>query len=74
MRHFCMMLYPDLPKSIQLEIIGGALMGLTLQSCLTWAQGGFAQPVDVAVNHLMFAWEGLDTWFRTEIEKAKLKP
>jgi len=74
MRHFSMVLYPDLPKSIQLEIIGGALMGLTLQSCLTWAQDGFKQPVDVAVNHLMFAWEGLDAWFRAEIEKAKLAP
>jgi AcrR family transcriptional regulator len=74
MRHFCTVLYPDLPQSIELEIIGGALMGLTLQSCLTWAQSGFVQPVDVAVNHLLFAWEGLDTWFRTEIEKAKLTP
>ncbi|MGC4059784.1 MAG: TetR/AcrR family transcriptional regulator [Aquabacterium sp.] len=74
MSHFSRVLYPDLPKSIELELLGGALIGLVLQSCLTWVQNGFKQPVDVAVQHLLFAWDGLDAWFKAEIEKAKLAP
>jgi AcrR family transcriptional regulator len=74
MAHFSRVLYPDLPKNIELELLGGALIGLVLQSCLTWVQNGFKQPVDVAVRHLMFAWDGLDAWFKAEIEKARLAP
>jgi len=74
MWHFSQVLYPGLPSSIQLELLGGGLIGLVLQACLTWAQGGFVQPVDVVVQHLLFAWDGLDAWFKEEIEKAKLAP
>jgi AcrR family transcriptional regulator len=71
MRHFCAVMYPDLPKTIHLELLGSALIGLMLQSCLTWVQGGFPLPAEEAVNHLLFAWDGLDTWFRREIEQTK---
>ena len=70
MKHFSSMLYPDLPKKIELEIVGGALIGLSIQSCLNWVQSGFKQPVDVVVHHLMFAWDGLDRWFKNEIAAA----
>ncbi len=71
LKHFCDLIYPDLPKHIELEIIGGALIGISIQSCLNWVQGGFKQPVDVVVHHLLFAWDGLDRWFKQEIEDAK---
>ena len=72
LKHFSEMIYPDLPKEIELEIIGGALIGLSLQSCLNWVQSGFKQPIEVVVKHLMFAWDGLDRWFKDEIEAAKV--
>lgn len=71
LKHFCDLIYPDLPEHIELEIIGGALLGISIQSCLNWVQGGFKQPVDVVVQHLLFAWDGLDRWFKQEIEAAK---
>ncbi|MGC4062536.1 MAG: TetR/AcrR family transcriptional regulator [Aquabacterium sp.] len=72
MRHFTELIYPDLPVArIQLEIIGSALIGASLQSCLTWAQGGFRQPTETVVRHLMFMWEGLDAWFLAEIQAER---
>jgi AcrR family transcriptional regulator len=72
MRHFAEMIYPELPvKRIDLEIIGSALIGASLQSCLTWAQGGFKQPAKTVIRHLMFIWDGLDAWFRAEIEAER---
>lgn len=66
MRYFCKRIYPDLPEHIDLEIIGASLMGASLQACLTWAQNDFKQPADLIVSHLLYAWEGLDRWFRAE--------
>lgn len=70
MLRFSEMIYPGLPKNIKLELIGAALIGATLQTCLTWVQNGFKQPIEVAVHHLLFVWDGLDKWFKEEIEAA----
>src|SRR5690606_38302773 len=65
-------LYPNLPQDVQLEIIGSALIGATLQSCLNWAQGGFKQSIETMVEHLLFIWRGLDDWLtRLQAEQAK---
>ncbi|MBI2731861.1 MAG: TetR family transcriptional regulator [Aquabacterium sp.] len=68
MRFFCKRIYPDLPGHIDLEIIGASLVGASLQACLTWVQSGFRQPIEQVVDHLMFIWDGLDRWFRAEIQ------
>jgi len=67
MRYFCKRIYPDLPGHIDLEIVGASLVGASLQACLTWAQSDFRQPADQIVSHLLYAWEGLDHWFKAEI-------
>ncbi|KGM40580.1 hypothetical protein JY96_12450 [Aquabacterium sp. NJ1] len=74
MRFFCKRIYPDLPDHIDLDIIGASLVGASLQACLTWAQSDFRQPAELIVSHLMYAWEGLDRWFRSEIETHRLAP
>lgn len=70
MRFFCKRIYPDLPGHIDLEIIGASLVGASLQACLTWVQSGFRQPIEQVVDHLMFIWDGLDRWFRAEIQAS----
>ncbi len=67
MRFFCKRIYPELPGHIDLEVIGASLVGASLQACLTWVQSEFKQPAELIVSHLMYAWEGLDRWFRAEI-------
>lgn len=74
MRYFCKRIYPDLPDHIDLEIIGASLVGASLQACLTWVQSDFRQPAELIVSHLMYAWEGLDRWFHTEIEAHRMAP
>lgn len=74
MKRFSELIYPGLPTTIRLEIVGSALIGASLQSCLTWVQSGFKLPVDTVVDHLMFAWDGLDTWLRAQIEASKNAP
>lgn len=71
MRQFAKLIYPDLPDHIDLKLIGPSLIGASLQSCLTWVQGGCKQPLETAVEHQMFVWEGLDRWFRAEIDAQK---
>lgn len=71
MKRFSDVLYPDLPDHIELEIIGAALIGSTLQACLNWVQSGCKQSVESVVHHLMFAWDGMDRWFLAEIEAGK---
>jgi AcrR family transcriptional regulator len=68
MSHLAGLIYPDLPAHIELEIIGAALIGSSLQACLIWVQNGFRQPIEQVVDHLMFIWDGLDHWFRAEIQ------
>lgn len=74
MKRFSELIYPGLPDTIRLEIVGSALIGASLQSCLTWVQSGFKLPIDTVVDHLMFAWDGLDTWLRAQIEASKNAP
>lgn len=64
------LIYPRLPAHIELDIIGAALIGSSLQACLMWVQNGFRQPIDQVVDHLMFIWDGLDRWFNAEIAAA----
>lgn len=68
MKRFAEVIYPGLPKDVRLEIVGAALIGASLQPCLTWVQGGFKQPIDTVVQNLLFIWDGLDTWLRAQIE------
>jgi AcrR family transcriptional regulator len=74
MRRFAELIYPGLPSHVRLDIIGAALIGASLQACLNWAQGGFKQPVETVVEHLLFIWDGLDVWMRGQIEAAKAAP
>lgn len=67
MAHLAGLIYPKLPAHIELEIIGAALIGSSLQACLIWVQNGFRQPIGQVVDHLMFIWDGLDRWFTKEI-------
>lgn len=71
MKRFAEILYPGLPKSVRLEIIGAALIGATLQSCLNWVQSGFKLPIESVVAHQLFVWQGLDDWLRAQIEADK---
>ncbi|MFT3857485.1 MAG: TetR/AcrR family transcriptional regulator [Aquabacterium sp.] len=71
MKRFAELIYPGLPENIRLDIIGAALIGASLQPCLTWVQSGFKQPIENVVSHLMFVWDGLDQWLRSQIEAEK---
>jgi AcrR family transcriptional regulator len=71
MKRFAELIYPGLPGSIKLEIIGAALIGASLQSCITWVQSGFKYPIETVVAHLIFAWDGLDSWLKSQIEADK---
>lgn len=71
MAHLAGLIYPKLPAHIELEIIGAALIGSSLQACLIWVQNGFRQPIEQVVDHLMFIWDGLDRWFTAEIAAAQ---
>lgn len=71
MKRFAELIYPGLPSDIRLDIIGAALIGASLQPCLTWVQSGFKQPIENVVSHLMFVWDGLDLWLRAQIEADK---
>lgn len=71
MLRFSELIYPGMPKGIHVEVIGAALIGATLQTCLTWAQSGFKLPIETVVQQLMFVWDGLDIWLKAQIEAAK---
>jgi AcrR family transcriptional regulator len=71
MLSFSKLIYPHMPKSIRLEVIGSALIGATLHTCLTWAKTDFKLPVDTMIQHLMFVWDALDNWVRGQIKAAR---
>jgi AcrR family transcriptional regulator len=66
MKRFGELLYPNLPDNLALDIVGAALIGASLRACVIWVQSGFNHPVEVVVDNLMFMWDGLDNWLKSQ--------
>lgn len=64
-------MYPQ-ARDIQVDIdfVINALIGMTIHSAVVWARAGFDKSIDEVVRHNLFAWYGVDTWVRRELEQA----
>lgn len=54
--------YPDLPKSVNMNLVTTGLIGLAVQTGITWYHGKFQESVDHMVEHNLYAWHGLTGW------------
>lgn len=67
-------LYPDLPKhKLDPLWIGNGLVGATVFMAQRWAQGGFAEPVELLVDNCTAFVDGLAELVRTQNEQAARK-
>lgn len=55
--------YPRLPKSVNLDLVATGLIGLAVQTGITWYHANFEDSVDKLVEHNLYAWQGLALWF-----------
>lgn len=56
-------LHPGLPPSINLDLIASGLVGMIVQTCITWVDADFRDSIETVVEHNVYAWRGLDRWF-----------
>lgn len=54
--------YPDLPKSVNMDLVTTGLIGMAVQTGITWYHGKFEESIDRMVEHNLYAWHGLTSW------------
>lgn len=54
--------YPGLTVPLDVELIVGGFVGMVIHTGSVWAQRRFDTPVDVLVDHNVYAWMGLHQW------------
>lgn len=54
--------YPELPKSVNMDLVTTGLIGLAVQTGITWYHGKFEESIDRMVEHNLYAWHGLSSW------------
>lgn len=57
----------DLPASVNLDLVSTGLIGLAVQTGVTWYHSGFKASVEQLVEHNLFAWHGLAHWLDRQI-------
>jgi AcrR family transcriptional regulator len=64
-------LYPDLPKTTDLDMLASGLLGLAVQVGTVWARDGYQQSIDTVLSFNLYAWHGLEGWMTATGSKAE---
>jgi len=54
--------YKTLPPTLEIELIVGGFVGMMVHTASMWTERKFDTPVDVLVDHNVYAWMGLHQW------------
>jgi AcrR family transcriptional regulator len=54
--------YPHLNIPLDADLIVGGFVGMVIHTASVWSQRGFDTPIDVLVDHNVYAWMGLHQW------------
>jgi AcrR family transcriptional regulator len=60
MQGLAKVLYPDLAKDLDMNMLAGGLLGLAIQVGAIWARDGFKKPIDTVLGYNLYAWHGLE--------------
>jgi AcrR family transcriptional regulator len=59
----------ELPHGMDIELVTTGLIGLAVQTGITWYHTGFQAPVAKIVEHNLYAWRGLAQWLDIQAEQ-----
>jgi len=60
--------YPHLNIPLDADLIVGGFVGMVIHTATVWTQRGFDTPIDVLVDHNVYAWMGLHQWLSANNE------
>jgi AcrR family transcriptional regulator len=63
-------LYPEVPKTADLDMLASGLLGLAVQVGTVWARDGYKQSIDTVLSFNLYAWHGLEGWMAATRRKA----
>ena len=52
-------------------LVTTGLIGMAIQTGVTWFYGGFKEPVSTIVEHNLYAWRGLVQWIEHADKSAQ---
>ena len=58
--------YPKLTTTLDVELVVGGFVGRVIHSATVWAHRQFDTPVDILVDHNIYAWSGLHQWLSSQ--------
>lgn len=64
--------YPKLSIPLDVELVVGGFVGMVIHTATVWSQRQFDTPVDILVDHNIYAWSGLHQWLSSQGEGASL--
>lgn len=56
--------YPNLTIPLDADLIVGGFVGMVIHTATVWTQRGFDTPIDLLVDHNVYAWMGLHQWLK----------
>ncbi len=60
-----------LPAGMSNALVTTGLIGMAIQTGVTWFYGGFKEPVSTIVEHNLYAWRGLVQWIEHADKSAQ---
>ncbi len=60
--------YPKLTIALDVELVVGGFVGMVVHTATVWFQRQFDAPVDILVDHNIYAWSGLHQWLSSQGE------
>jgi AcrR family transcriptional regulator len=58
--------YPKLTIPLDVELVVGGFVGMVIHTATVWSQRQFDTPVDILVDHNIYAWSGLHQWLSSQ--------
>lgn len=56
--------YAKLPAHLDIDLVVGGFVGMVVHTASVWYERGFDVPIDVLIDHNIYAWMGLHQWLK----------
>lgn len=66
--------YPGLSPKIDVQLAASGLVAMAIHTAIAWARGGFAEDIEVVLNHNMYAWGGMRHWIKSTLADTSDTP
>lgn len=63
--------YPNLTIPLDVELVVGGFVGMIIHTASVWTDRKFDTPIDVLVDHNVYAWSGLHKWLSEQSASAR---